>query len=168
MKIRVEHEYIGAALIQIAEHDQFTAINAIKIGGKRINNAFKINNNKGLLCKYASEPNPLGEYLFTFHADHLDAIRKLTKHNDQAFIALICVQAAEICCLSTDDFNLLAKQRRQSVDHDEDSLQVLVTAEPGKSLRAYVNAAGKKGTIAGKKITVARNAFPNAILEKTQ
>lgn len=163
MKIRMEHEYIGAALMQIAEHEQFTAINAMQIKGEKTNNAFKINNNIGLLCKYASEPNGMNEYLFTFHVDHLSAIQKIAKHNNQAFLALVCVEDAEICCLSFEEFNTLIGNRKKSAGRDEDLYQILVTAEQGKSLRAYVNAAGKKGTIAGKKITVARNAFPNAI-----
>lgn len=159
----MEHEYIGAALMQIAEHKQFTAINAMKIEGEKINNAFKINNNIGILCKYASEPNAGGEYLFTFQEDHLDAIDKIAKHNDHAYFALVCVEDAEICCLSIEDLNTLIAYRKKSADRDEDAYQVLVTAEQGKSLRAYVNAAGKKGTIAGKAITVARNAFPNVL-----
>lgn len=114
MKIRMEHEYIGAALMQIAEHEQFTAINAMQIKGEKINNAFKINNNIGLLCKYASEPNGMNEYLFTFHADHLNAIQKIAKHNDQAFLALVCVEDAEICCLSIEEFNNLIGNRKKS------------------------------------------------------
>lgn len=149
--------------MQIAEHEQFTAINAMKIKGERINNAFKINNNIGLLCKYASEPNSGGEYLFTFQGDHLDAVAKIAKHNDHAFIALVCIEDAEICCLDIEQFNTLIESRKKSAGHDEDFYQILVTAEQGKSLRAYVNAAGKKGKVAGKQITVARNAFPNEI-----
>lgn len=34
MKIHDDHLYHGAALTQIAEDDQFTAINALKLGGK--------------------------------------------------------------------------------------------------------------------------------------
>ncbi|HML81927.1 MAG TPA: hypothetical protein PKE37_09190 [Thiomonas arsenitoxydans] len=161
MKIRTEHKYIGAALMQIAEHEQFTAINAMKIKGESINNAFKINNNIGLLCKYASEPNGGGEYLFTFQADHVAAIEKITKHNDHAFIALVCIEDAEICCLTVDQFNTLIESRKKSAGHDEDLYQILVTAEQGNSLRAYVNAAGKKGRVARKKLIIARKAFPS-------
>lgn len=163
MKIRVEHEYIGAALMQIAEHVQFTAINSLQIKGARINNAFKINNNIDLLCKYDSEPNGGGEYVFNFQGEHLEAVNKITKHNDRAFVALVCVDDAEICCLSIADLNLLISNRKNSAGRDEDSYQILVTAEQGKSLRAYVNSAGKKRLTAGKMLTIARNAFPNAL-----
>jgi hypothetical protein len=163
LKIRIEHKYIGAALMQIAEHQQFTAINAMKIDGKLINNAFKINNNIGLFCKYASEPNGGNEYLFTFQSDHIDAVAKIAKQNDHAFIALVCIVDAEICCLSIEQFNTLIENRKKSAGCDEELYQILVTAEQGNSLRAYVNAAGKKGKIAGKKIVVTRKAFPNDI-----
>ena len=163
MKIRTEHKYIGAALMQIAEHDQFTAINAMKIKGEKISNAFKINNNTGILCKYASEPNAGGEYLFTFHEEHVTSIKTISKHHDHTYIVLVCIEDGEICILSLEEFNTLIENRNKSAGLVEDSYQILVTAEQGNSLRAYVNAAGKKGKTAGKKITIARKAFPNQI-----
>jgi len=57
MKIRLEHQNIGAAVMQIAEHEQFTAINSLKLNGKSISNAFLINSHIAVLCKYATEPN---------------------------------------------------------------------------------------------------------------
>lgn len=163
MKIRTEHKYIGAALMQIAEHEQFTAINAMKIQSELINNAFKINNNIGLLCKYASEPNSGGEYAFTFQKEHVEAVSKIAKHNDHAFIALVCIEDGEICCLTVDQFNTLIENRKKSAGQDEELYQILVTAEQGNSLRAYVNAAGKKGKVAGKKLVITRKAFPDTI-----
>lgn len=163
MKIRTEHKYIGAALMQIAEHEQFTAINAMNIKGDKISNAFKVNNNIGILCKYASEPNPYGEYLFTFHQEHISSIEIISKHHEHTFVVLVCVEDAEICVLSLDEFNNLIETRRKSAASSEDSYQILVTAEQGNSLRAYVNAAGKKKKIAGKKTTVHRKDFPNKI-----
>lgn len=149
--------------MQIAEHPQFTAINAMKIKGEQIGNAFKINNNIGILCKYASEPNAGGEYLFNFLPDNINAIQKMIKHNEHFFVVLVCVEDAEICCLSSKDFEALVEHRRRSARQDEESYQILVTAEQGNSLRAYVNAYGKKGRIAGKKLVIPRKAFPDQI-----
>lgn len=163
MKIRTEHKYIGAALMQIAEHEKFTAINAMQVKDEKINNAFKINDNIGLLCKYASEPNTNGEYLFTFQSEHLESIEKITKHNKHSFLALVCIEDAEICCLSAGEFNTLIDYRKKSAGADEESYQILVTVKQGSSLRAFVKAAGKKGIIAGKEKVVARNAFPNSL-----
>lgn len=163
MKIRIEHKNIGAALMQIAEHPQFTAINSMIIKKVKIGNAFRINNNIGILCKYASEPNEGGEYLFNFLPENIDAIDKMVKHNDHVFIALVCVEDAEICCLTSDAFQRFIEQRKKSAKREEESYQILVTAEQGNSLRVYVNAYGKKGKTAGKKLIIARNAFPGQL-----
>jgi hypothetical protein len=48
----------------------------------------------------------------------------------------------------------LIAQRKRSAKQDEDSYQILVTAQQGNSLRAYVNAYGKKGKTAGKKLVI--------------
>ena len=79
MKIRLEQKNIGAALMQIAEHPQFTAINALKINGEVVNNGFLVNNNIAVFCKYASEPNDTGEYVFTFTQEHISNIKKAKK-----------------------------------------------------------------------------------------
>lgn len=52
MKIRTEHLNLGAALIQIAEDDNFTAINPLRLQGEKINNAFLINADTCVFLKY--------------------------------------------------------------------------------------------------------------------
>lgn len=163
MKIRTEHKNIGAALMQIAEHDQFTAINAMKIKGTKISNAFKINDNTGILCKYASEPNASGEYLFTFNQEYILSINAIKEYHDHTFVVLACIEDTEICILSFADFNTLIESRKNSAGEPEESYQILVTVEQGNSLRAYVNAAGRKGKIAGNPLIVPRKDFPNRI-----
>jgi hypothetical protein len=54
----------------------------------------------------------------------------------------------------------LAKAAKGS---DEDQYVVLVTTPKNKGLRVYVNAPGKRKTILGKELTVARNSFPGVI-----
>ncbi|MDX7694981.1 hypothetical protein [Aeromonas dhakensis] len=163
MKIRLEHQNIGAAVMQIAEHQNFTAINALKIQGEPVNNGFLINGDIAVLCKYATEPNSLGEYIFSFKDDHIDDIAKVQKGKHSLFFALVCVEDGEICCLTKKEFDTLIENRKQSATVDEDQYQILVTAKKGASLRAYVNAAGKKGKTAGKMLTIPRNSFPNSI-----
>jgi len=163
MKIRIEQQNIGAALMQIAEHPQFTAINTLKITGEPVNNGFLVNGDIAVLCKYASEPNGAGEYVFTFDQEHLSNIRNTQKGKHNVFFALVCVEDGEICCLTGEQFDTLIENRKKSAKADEDQYQVLVTARKGSSLRAYVNASGKKGKTAGKMIIIARNAFPEAI-----
>lgn len=57
MRIQDEHLYHGAALNQIAEHKEFTAINAFKLKGKTSGSAFRINDSAVVYLKYAKAPN---------------------------------------------------------------------------------------------------------------
>ena len=69
MKINDDHMYHGAALTQIAEHEQFTAINAFEHGGKTSRSAFIVNHDIGVYLKYAGKPvGRYKEYQFTFLA----------------------------------------------------------------------------------------------------
>lgn len=163
MKIRLEHQNIGAALMQIAEHPRFTAINALKLKGALINNAFLVNGDIAVFCKYASEPNSADEYVFTFNQEQLNNIRGANKGKHNVFFALVCVEDGEVCCLTGEQFDTLVKNRKESAKAEEDQYQILVTARKGASLRAYVNASGKKGKTAGKMTVIPRNAFPEAI-----
>ena len=107
MKIRLEHKNIGAAVMQIAEHEQFTAINTLKIDGTAVNNGFLVNTDIAVLCKYASEPNNVGEYPFAFNKEHLDLIKKSRKKHENFYFGLVCVEDTEICCLSGSQFDTL-------------------------------------------------------------
>jgi hypothetical protein len=124
-----------------------------------------INNNIAVLCKYASEPNGSGEYVFSFNEEHMENITKIQNGKHNLFFALICVEDGEICCLKKDQFDTLIKNRRYSAKTNEEQYQIIITVNKGASLRAYVNAAGKKGKIAGKMLTIARNAFPESVFE---
>lgn len=152
--------------MQIAEHNQFTAINALELNGAIANNAFVVNHNIAVFCKYASEPNGIGEYQFTFNKEHLDSIKKSKRKFKKQFLGLVCVEDGEICCLSRKQFNRLKQNRKISAKNkEEDQYVILVKIKPRASLRAYTNAAGKKGTIAGKMLTISRKAFPEKIFD---
>lgn len=166
MKIRMEHQYLGAALLQVAEHDSFTAINPLKIGNNKINNAFLINTDTCLFLKYGQEPKQnTDEYQFTFTADHLAAIRHASEVKPKIFIGLVCVEDQEICCLDLDQFNSMIDARTASYGEAEDSYQVLVTVPENKSLRAYTNAAGRRGVIAGREYIISRKRFPECLFD---
>ncbi|GAB7214259.1 hypothetical protein [Dickeya oryzae] len=166
MKIRLEHQYIGAAIMQIAEHDQFTAINYINVNERKVNNAFLINNHCVIFCKYATEHNINGEYVFTFNKDHIEQIEDIKEQKSvEIYICLVCVSASEICCLSKSQYDHLINNRRKSKGSDEEQYNILVTAPSGKSLSVYVNAAGKKMEYAGKPIKISRKSFPDIIFK---
>lgn len=165
MKIRLEHQNVGAAVMQIAEHDQFTAINTLKLNGKSISNSFLINSNIAVLCKYATEPNGSGEYVFTFTEEQMQTLSTLLPKHDSLFFGLVCVEAGEICCLTKAQFEELIGYRNDSAGRTESQYAILVTIQAGASFRVYVNAAGTKRMYAGNKLTIARKAFPNAIFD---
>lgn len=152
--------------MQVAEHDSFTAINPLKIGSNKINNAFLINTDTCLFLKYGQKPKQATEeYQFTFTADHLAAIRHAAEVKPKIFIGLVCVEDQEICCLDYDQFSSVLAARFGTHGSIEDNYQVLVTAPAGKGLRAYTNASGKRGVIAGDEIIISRNRFPGCLFE---
>lgn len=166
MNIDDDHMYHGAALIQIAESPQFTAINALKLGKEVVRVAYRINDDIAVYFKYATKPNAAyGEYVFTFTKDHLAELAAIAASAPKTFIALVCVKDREICCISHSTLADLAARREKAAGHPEDTLTVLVTAPENKSLRVYVNAPGKKGSILGKAVIVSRSAFPKIVFE---
>jgi hypothetical protein len=169
MHIDDDHMFHGAALIQIAEHEQFTAINSLKIQGAVVPVAYRINDDIAVYLKYASKPsgNQYREYPFTFKRDHLKELESIFKSNPKLFIGLVCVKDRCICCVSYNQLAELIERRKKSKGSDEDQYVILVTAPKGKAFRVYVNAANKKNRLLGKALIVARNTFPNAIFNTT-
>lgn len=163
VKIRDDHMYHGSALIQIAEHSSFTAINSLKIGRRVISMAYMINDDAAVYLKYASKPNKtLGEYQFTFLVDHLKDLSDIAKRHDKVFVVLVCVADREICYIEYSQLAAMIAARKAAKGSDEEQYTVLVTAPKGKGLRIYMNAPGKKNTTLGSTI-VSRNGFPDVI-----
>lgn len=164
MKIQDKHKYHGSALIQVAEHKRFTAINALKTGAKLHRNAYKINDQIGLFLKYAStKTSAHNEYSFVFTNQHLNDLKKIHEENTNTFIAMVCVGDRQICCLSYDELTKLIASRKAKKGCKEDQYAILVTVPHGKSMRVYVNAPGVKNTWLGKQMIVKRNEFPDKI-----
>lgn len=166
MHIHDDHMFHGAALIQIAEQPQFTAINSLRVGGVRVPVAYKVNDEIALYLKYASKPTATyKEYIFTFTIEHLGTLAQIKAANPKTFVALVCVKEREICCISYDELMSLVARRKAKKGADEDQYTVLVTAPKGKGLRVYMNLPGQRGTILGKALIVARKAFPALLFE---
>jgi hypothetical protein len=156
--------YHGSALIQVAEHPQFTAINSLKLGGVAVPVAYKINDEIALYLKYASVPtSTFKEYVFTFNKEHLDEIKRIKTTNQKMFVALVCVKVREICCLSYEQLLSMITSRQNKKGAPEDQYAILVTAPKGKGLRVYVNNPGTKKKILGDPLIVARNTFPEIL-----
>jgi hypothetical protein len=162
MKIHDDHLYHGAALIQIAEDERFTAINSMKVGKTIIRVAYRINDDIGVYLKYATKPTGKN-YVFTFNEEHLSQIDRIQNNNAKCMIAMVCVAAREICVISHAQLADLLKRREKALGHAEETLSVLVTIETGKSFRVWVNEPGRKGVPIGKQLVVSRNEFPEGV-----
>lgn len=163
MKIQDEHLYHGAALIQIAEDPRFTAINSLKLSGKAINSAYRINDQIAVYFKYAVKPHgKYKEYLFNFKSDQIQQIRKISS-TYETHLALVCVGAREVCAISADMLSDLISSRQKAFGGNEDQYTLLVTVPKGKSMRVYVNHPGKKATLLGKERVISRSSFPEVI-----
>ena len=166
MKINDDHMYHGAALTQIAEHPQFTAINAYKVGNDVSRSAFRINDDIGVYLKYAGKAKaPYNEYVFTFNTEQLGELASIAATVSHVYVALVCVGGRHICCLPQPDLNALIQKRRNAKGEEEDQYIILVTLPEGKAFRVYVNAPGKRKKLLGKQLLIPRNDFPNKIFE---
>ena len=167
MKIDDDHLYHGSALLQIAEHPQFTAINRLVTKEGSARSTFRVNDNVGIYLKYASKPiGPFKEYVFTFTATHLAELEEISKKvSSRTFIPLVCVKDRQICCLKLSQLHSLIQARRLAKGFEEASYTILVNLPKGKQFRVYVNSPGKRKTMLGKPLTSARNAFPEVLFE---
>ncbi|MEM5733727.1 hypothetical protein AAEI00_18710 [Shewanella algae] len=164
MKVHDNHLYHGAALIQVAEHKSFTAINSLKIGAKIHPNAYKINDEIALYLKYATKKTRAhSEYIFTFTPPHLTELSNIRKGNTKTYIALVCVGAREICCISYEELVAMIDARKAKKGAKESQYTILVTVPTGKSMRVYINAPGVKNTMLGKPKIIKRSDFPGRI-----
>ncbi len=163
MKINDDHMYHGAALIQIAEHPQFTAINAFKYKKGISRSSFAVNDLIGVYLKYASQPTqPHQEYVFNFNQPHLDELKDLRKQKEKVFLGLVCVGAKQICCISYERLHDLIMKRADAKGQQEDTYSVLVTVLDGRRFRVYANAPGERNKKLGE-IMIPRSDFPGCL-----
>lgn len=163
MKIHDDHLYHGAALTQIAEHKQFTSINALSVKGRRFSNVYVINNHL-IHLKYASNPRgTLKEYQFTFNSDHLAMLEDADEHGNEFVIALVCVKDREICALPYKELQRLIELRQAAVGNVEDQYVVLLSLPKDSAFRVSIAAPGRRGVALGKELKIARNKFPNCL-----
>ncbi len=162
MKIHDDHMYHGAALIQIAEDGNFTAINSQRVRGQIVRAAYKVNDHISVYFKHAVKPTPkFKEFVFTFTSENIKTIRALAGANDRAFIAMVCVTAREVCLISTDQLNNLLIARQKAYGGVENQYTVLVTAPANKGMRVYMNEPGRRKMILGKELIARRSSFPS-------
>lgn len=166
MKIQDEHLYHGAALTQIAEHPQFTAINSLVIGGKKFSRAFKVNDSISVYLKYATLPTDSHrEYIFNFKKQNLNELKNIQDSVGDPYIALSCIEDREICCVTWSALRDLLLRRKIILGHKEDQYTVLVTLKKGQAFRVNINQPGRRNLYLGKPIIVDRSRFPAVLFE---
>ncbi|WP_155739231.1 hypothetical protein [Ralstonia solanacearum] len=166
MKIDDDHMYHGAALIQIAEHENFTAINSMKIGKKIVPMAYRINDAIAVYLKHGNNPTEShSEYQFGFNKNNLRDLASISSGNEKTFIALICVKDREICCIEYGELIKMIDARKKAKGAVEDQYTILVTARKNEKMRAYMNMPGRKNTMLSPPIKVSRNGFPGLIFD---
>lgn len=165
MKINDDHLYHGAALTQVAEHSQFTAINAFKSGHGISRSGFLVNNDVGLYLKYATKPHgSYREYKFNFNLSHLKELAAIEGKSKNVFIAFVCVQDRQIGCLSREELLQMIEERKTVKGAKEPVYTVLITCPQGKKLRAYINAPDVKKIKLTEKL-LSRSDFPKILFE---
>jgi hypothetical protein len=169
VRIDKNHLFHGAALLQIAEDPHFKAINPIVVIGGVSRSAYEVYGTQArsaVYLKYATAPTvAYEEYVFNFDEDHLAELKELAALAPKLFLALICVEAHEICCLPYEKLISLIYERKERKGTSERTYTLLVTAYAGRSFRVYMNAPGKKGERLGE-LVVPRNAFPGDLFKQ--
>ena len=167
MKIQDEHLYHGAALAQIAEHPQFTAINVLKVSGRNSKSAYKVNDSIAVFLKYASKPlGAYKEYNFTFNASHLSELKKIAKSDHALFIAMVCIKDREVCCIPYEDLIKLIEKRKAAHGSKEDQYTILCTLKPKQAFRVNMNQPGRKKVyLLAKPLVVKRNRLPSVLFD---
>ncbi|MBL3529581.1 MAG: hypothetical protein JMN27_17635 [gamma proteobacterium endosymbiont of Lamellibrachia anaximandri] len=165
MKVQDEHMYHGAALAQIAENPQFTAINALKVGGKNSKSTYKVNDSIAVYLKYASKPiGTYKEYNFTFTTSHLSEMKRIVSTDHMLYIALVCIKGREVCCISYEDLINMIDKRKEAHGGKESQYTILCTLKPKQAFRVNMNQPGKKKTyLLTKSLVVKRNTFPSVL-----
>jgi hypothetical protein len=153
------------ALYQIASDPRCSWIKQIRVGGQKYKHAYKINTNTALILKYSTKrkKTKYREFQFTFHKVERDKVKAIGSRVKNVILALICVKAKAICCLTKGEFWRLIRSRKLAIGAEETQIQLLVTASKRHHFRVYVGG-GEKGMVAEKSpILVPRNGFPNRL-----
>lgn len=144
MKIQEQDIYHGPALMQIAEHKSFKALNK---ADERYGH-YLVNADIRLWAKHSTAGE--GPWSFTFHPTDLEGLRDDLETGASVYVALTCGHHT-ICCLSAKDLETL-------IDLDDTVQQwVRVEAPAGKQMRVTGSLSSKQPLL------VAHNSFPNRL-----
>jgi len=164
MKIQEEHKFHGAALIQIAEHPRFTAINPLVLSGKSMKNFYRINDKIAVYLRYANTTTRTHkEHVFTFNQEHFNTLHSVLDTVDEIFIVFVCAIGKEICCVPYFELLTMKFDRDGYSTIKTKSYSFMVTVQKGKQMRLYQNQPGTRNTILDKSLLVKRKSFPDIL-----
>lgn len=141
MKIQEKHQFHGAALTQIVEHESFKALN-------RASNKYghyRVNADRHTFVKYRKAPH--SPWSFTFQPDELKAIQAQLKN--KVFLCLVC-GTSTVCALTVKEFTELIDLKSSSAQW------VRVEVSPGCSCHVF----GSSGKL---QRAVSHNSFPGIV-----
>jgi hypothetical protein len=166
MKIDDDHFYRGAALIQVAEHPNFTAINEFKKRKRKFPNAYKINEDIVIYCKYCKRPTgKYKEYTFTFTPENLDDLKNIDNIINKLFVVFVCVRARHICIIKYASLMELINIRKKAIGREENIYTIVIKLPKGKSFRVNMNQPGRKKIYLTEPLIVSRNLFPKILFD---
>ena len=164
-------KYHGAALIQVAEHEEFTSINRIPLPGTRAHSAFSVNEEIGIFLKYATAPSNTerAEYKFGFTKENLDDIEVLEEDLGDAYAVLIICDDVrdnkEICCVPYSMLSRLKGYRDRRNENlgrsEEDGVDVYVQIRYAQPFEVNVKSPGRPGYAWRENIP--KGSFPDII-----
>ena len=174
-KIDDDHMYYGAALLQIAEHPQYTSINTYKRGEKPVRCCYVVNDEAGLYVKYRSKQQgafrykttngerPGNEYHFVFDRKSRNTIDEMVQQRPSLFLALVCVEDRQICCISYEEFRNLVDKRHELLGGQESAQVAIYVAKIENSgFQVFVPTPKKRGSM-NATTRVPQNAFPKKV-----
>jgi hypothetical protein len=166
MKINDEHFFHGAALMQVAEDDNFTAINPLILNGTKSHIAFVVNADIAVYPKYAGKARGTHkEYQFTFKPENVEELGRLADRYPKTFVTLVCVAARGVCCLRFSEFITIYDLWQGEIEDGQRQFPLLVTAPKGREFRVYANAPGTRNRMLGGALLRARSDFPTILFE---
>ena len=151
-------------VIQIAEDRHFTSINAVRYRGRISRCGFRINAEIGVYLKYRSKPQGqnIPVYQFSFSKENLKELRVMRRNRPSLFLALVCVEDREICCLPYDSLCRLIEARKRYKGTSEDEYIVEVFISERDRLRVWINFPDRKRTVADE-LVIPRSDFPRKL-----
>jgi hypothetical protein len=173
MYIDDDHYYYGAAIIQIAEDESFTAINDYQENDEAVECAYRVNGDIGLhlgyrtkvVQTYKEDKKPVNEYHFAYDDNSLRLLDRMSKRYKKLFLGLVCVPDRQICCLAFAELEELITARRQAKGNVESRYTIHVALPKGREFRVFVNPPREKNKFLEPRIKIAQKAFPTRIFE---